>query len=328
MAEPAVDQLRLLDGAARLRLRAAGAEPAARRRVDRARDVAGQHDPLALALDHRVGLGDRRQQRLRVRVGGRRVQLLGRADLHQLAEVHHGDDVGDVAHDGQVVGDEQVRQVELVLQVLQQVDDAGLDRHVERRHRLVEHDERRVEGQRPGDADALALAAGELVRVAAGVVGRQPDELEQLLDLLVVVAGDLVDLQRLLDRAADGEPRVERGVRVLEDHLHLAAQRPQLLAAQADELAALVLHRPGARLDQLQHAAPERRLARAALADQARASRAWPIVNDTSETAWTSRLVTRRPLARRTGNTLTRSLTSTTGASPSADAFSEDRRHP
>ena len=146
-----------------------------------------------------IGLGDRRQQRLRVRMRGRRVELLGRPDLDELAEVHHGDVVGDVAHHGEVVGDEQVGQVELVLEVLQQVDDARLDRHVEGRHRLVEHDERRVEGQGAGDADALALAAGELVRVAAGVLGRETDEVEQLLDPLVVVAGDLVDLQRLLD---------------------------------------------------------------------------------------------------------------------------------
>ena len=38
-------------------------------------------------------------------------------------------------------------------------------------------------------------------------------------------------------------------------------------------------------------------------------------VNDTPDTAWTRRLVTRRPLARRTGKTLTRSFTSTTGSS-------------
>ena len=92
--------------------------------------------------------------------------------------------VGDVPDDGQVVGDEQVRQAELLLEVLQQVHDAGLDRHVERRDRLVEDDHRRVEGEGTGDADALALAAGELVGEALGVVGRQADELEQLGDLL------------------------------------------------------------------------------------------------------------------------------------------------
>ena len=38
-----------------------------------------------------------------------------------------------------------------------------------------------LQRQRAGDADALALAAGELVRIAVGVLGREPDELEQLL---------------------------------------------------------------------------------------------------------------------------------------------------
>ena len=40
--------------------------------------------------------------------------------------------------------DEQVREAELVLEVFEQVDDAGLDRHVERRDRLVEHEQRRA----------------------------------------------------------------------------------------------------------------------------------------------------------------------------------------
>ena len=80
------------------------------------------------------------------------------------------------------------------------------------------------QGQRPGDADALALAAGELVREAPGVVGRETDELEQLGDTGVVVALDLLDPQRLGDRRADGEARVERGLRILEHDLHARAQ--------------------------------------------------------------------------------------------------------
>ena len=89
-----------------------------------------------------------------------------------------------MADDGQVVGDEQVGEPELVLQLLEQVDDAGLDAHVERRHRLVEDDELRLDRQRPGDPDALALTAGELVGVAVGVLGRQTDESQQVLDAL------------------------------------------------------------------------------------------------------------------------------------------------
>ena len=46
--------------------------------------------------------------------------------------------------------------------------------------RLVEHDQSRVGGQRPGDGDPLALAAAELVREQVGDVRAQPDKLEHL----------------------------------------------------------------------------------------------------------------------------------------------------
>ncbi len=88
----------------------------------------------------------------------------------------------DVAHHRQVVGDEQVGQSEPALQLLQQVDDLRLDRDVERRDRLVADDEVGLDRQRPGDADALALAARELVRVAVDRVGIDADDVEQFLD--------------------------------------------------------------------------------------------------------------------------------------------------
>jgi hypothetical protein len=69
------------------------------------------------------------------------------------------------------VRDEQHAQVERLLQLLQQVQDLRLDRDVQRRDGFVGDQELRLDGQRPGDPDSLALAAGELVRVAPGVVG-------------------------------------------------------------------------------------------------------------------------------------------------------------
>ena len=96
---------------------------------------------LALPLLRGSGIGHGRQQRLRVRVARALVHVVGGADLDDLAEVHHRDAVGDVAHHREVVRDEDVREAQLVLQVLEQVDDAGLDRHVERRHRLVEDEQ-------------------------------------------------------------------------------------------------------------------------------------------------------------------------------------------
>ncbi len=83
-------------------------------------------------------------------------------------------------HHREVVRDEQERQLVLLLQFLQQVDDLRLDRDVERGDRLVAHDEGRLHRQRARDAHALALAAGEFVRVALRHVLEQPHLRQQL----------------------------------------------------------------------------------------------------------------------------------------------------
>ena len=88
--------------------------------------------------------------------------------------------MGDLANDREVMGHEQIGDAEILLQVAQQVQDLGLDRHVEGRHRFVAHDELRTQGDGPGNADALPLAAGELVRVPVVVLGVEADALHQL----------------------------------------------------------------------------------------------------------------------------------------------------
>ena len=52
-----------------------------------------------------------------------------------------------------------------LLQLQHQVQDLRLDRDVERRGRLVGDEQRRVQHERHGDHHALALAAGQLVRI-------------------------------------------------------------------------------------------------------------------------------------------------------------------
>ena len=73
--------------------------------------------------------------------------------------------------------------------------------------------------------DALALAAGELVRPAAARgVGVDADGLEHLVDLGVAARPSVPRFQiveRLGDDVADLAARVQRRDRVLEDHLHL-----------------------------------------------------------------------------------------------------------
>ena len=73
-----------------------------------------------------------------------------------------------MAHHREIVRDEQIGEPEPLLQVDHQVDDLRLDVDVERGDRLVGDDEIGLDRERARDRDALALAAGELVRIALG----------------------------------------------------------------------------------------------------------------------------------------------------------------
>jgi hypothetical protein len=88
------------------------------------------------------------------------VEMVHRATLHLLAEIHHHHAVADVADDVEVVADEDIGQVELRLQVYEQVQHLRLDRFVERGDGLIQDDDARLEGQRSRDVDPLPLAPG------------------------------------------------------------------------------------------------------------------------------------------------------------------------
>ena len=105
-------------------------------------------------------------------VGGRADHLVRRADLDDLAVAHDQDPVAELERLLQVVGDEDHRLADLVVQPDHLVLHVPADQRVERRERLVEQHHRRVDGQRAGQPDPLLHAAGELVGVGVLVAGR------------------------------------------------------------------------------------------------------------------------------------------------------------
>ena len=154
--------------------------------------------------------------------------------------------------DGKVVGDEQIGQPLLALQIHHQVDDLRLDRHVERGDRLVGDDQLGIERQRAGDRDALPLTAREFVRKGVHLAAPQADLIEQAGDepLLFLATRDVVHLQRLADDVAGRHARIERGKRVLKDDLHLAAIGPHVVLAEPGHVMPVKPDRAGGRLDQ------------------------------------------------------------------------------
>ena len=85
--------------------------------------------------------------------------------LDDLSGVHHRDAVGATGHHAEVVGDEQDRHAAIAPQLLEQLEDLGLHRDVERGGRLVGDQQLGVRGERDRDHDALAEAAAQLVRI-------------------------------------------------------------------------------------------------------------------------------------------------------------------
>ena len=199
------------------------------------------------------------------------VQLVPAGQLDDLAEVHDRDLVADVPDHGQVVRDHHVGQAQLVLQVLEQVDDLGLDRYVERGDRLVGDDQLGPQRERAGNPDALPLAAGELVRVAVVVLGVEADQLEQLLHGALDPARrlDLLQPERRAHDRPHRVPGIERGVGILEDHLDLAPQRAHPALPQVRDVVAVDHDLAAGRLVQPGQQAPGSGLPAPRFADQA-----------------------------------------------------------
>src|SRR5690606_22678782 len=142
----------------------------------------------------------------------------------------------------------------------------------ERRGRLVEQDEFRLERNRSRNGDTLALPARKLMRKPlhdivghAGILQRLPNAVATL----ARIGADAVDDQTLLNDLADRHARVKARERVLEHDLHAAAQRAHGLTILVVDRLAIEPDLPALIVDQPDQRLPECRLARAALAHNA-----------------------------------------------------------
>ena len=172
---------------------------------------------------------DRLQQPPRVGVRRPLKQVPHRGDLDDVAGVHHGDLVGQVADDAEIVADIDDRAALLFAQGADHLEQPRLGHHIEARSRLIQDQDGRIKRQRHRNRDALVLAAAELMRVAAehGDVHRQlrprPRRAKHLGPL---GARRMADLHRFRDLTADSHPRAQRARRVLR-HESDRASPPQ-----------------------------------------------------------------------------------------------------
>ncbi|MMZ63015.1 hypothetical protein D1872_252480 [compost metagenome] len=82
------------------------------------------------------------------------------------------------------MGNEQIGKGQAALQILQQGQNLSLDRHIQRRHRLIKHDKFWLKNQRPGDPYSLPLPARQFMRISRGMFCRQPYHFENIIHFL------------------------------------------------------------------------------------------------------------------------------------------------
>src|SRR5690554_3752354 len=159
---------------------------AARGRIERAREITGQNEPLFFAP--RVGTWRGAHQRFCIRMKGSGVELRRRPLFDHTPEVHHGDTMAEVFDNRKIVRDEEISEPELLLEVFQKVDDLRLDRDIKGADRLIGDDEARRERDGARDADALLLPSGKLVRIAIELIGAKPNAFDQRGDAIFKLA--------------------------------------------------------------------------------------------------------------------------------------------
>ena len=181
-----------------------------------------------------VALGQGGHQGFGVGVLGRGEQGVGATLLHDLAGIHHGHALRHFTDHAHVVGDQHQGHTAVLLQTAQQVQNLGLDGHVQRGGRFVRNQQFGVAGDGHRDHDALAHATRELVRVdTQTALGSGNTHLLQKFNgsfaggCLVHVQ---VQLQRLGQLETHGEAWVQAGGGVLKNHGHVFAGQATALA--------------------------------------------------------------------------------------------------
>ena len=136
--------------------------------LEEAAALEGEAHLHVLAFQHRIMRPLGQRQGRAFGLGGQQVPSIGMGRvgeqgfggvvlLHEPV-LHHIDIFGELPDDGQVMGDEDHRHAVFVLEVLDEIEDLRLHRHVERGGRFVGDQHVGPVGQGHGDHDALALA--------------------------------------------------------------------------------------------------------------------------------------------------------------------------
>jgi hypothetical protein len=176
------------------------------------------------------------------------------------------------------MSDEKKRQSEFFLKILKEVHDLGLHADIKGADRFVADEEFGLHGKCSGNADTLALAPAEFMRVTVCHVAPQADAFQEAFNAIGTLG--LVELRKMncqgfTNDLTDGHSRVQRTEGILKNILNLSAKRPELLFTHGEYLASLPKGLAGGLWNQFDQCPADGRFATSALADQADCFSRW-----------------------------------------------------
>src|SRR4030042_3648333 len=188
-----------------------------------------------------------------------------------MTKVHHRNRITEIADNIKVMGDKQVAHSQGLLQLLEEIDDLGLYGYIKRRHRLVTDDQRRIDAQGARTTSPRSLPAAELMGIQISRVRLHSHHLQELRHPRLAFAPSFYtdSAKPFFNGLADGHAGVERTIGILEDDLHLLAQRLHLVIGYVADIFTFIDDPSLLRRQKPQEEPRDGRLAASALSDQA-----------------------------------------------------------
>lgn len=198
-------------------------------------------------------------------------EVPGGTGFNNFSEVHDKHALADVFDQSEIVRDEEIREVMLLLEIGKEVDDLGLDRDVQSTDRFITDNELWLNSESASNADALALAAAEFMRITSDVRGIEADVGKKLFNASEtdgLRVDEMMNIKRFADDIGHGEAGIERADGVLKNHLELAPGLSQSSGVKSGDIEAIKKDLTGSGRDKTDHGTSEGGFSAAAFADQ------------------------------------------------------------
>ncbi|SCJ76529.1 Uncharacterised protein [uncultured Blautia sp.] len=142
--------------------------------------------------------------------------FLGSTRLKQMPQMENSDTVGNIFYHGKVMSDKQIRRTRFLLDILHQVDNLRLNRHIKSGNTLVCND------QRTGNTNTLSLSTGKLMRIILHTLLRLFDsnffqKLNSTIPCLLLRSFEM-PAHTLHNLFSNSHCRSKAGHRILENH--------------------------------------------------------------------------------------------------------------